>query len=131
MSNSIVVYSYSRCSTCRKALAWLQEHHIAYELLDIIETPPSREMLSGASERLGNRKLLFNTSGQSYRALGSAVVQAMSDTEAFDALADDGKLIKRPLLITEKGNVLVGFKPEVWSEVLLDKDWAGSRSPLC
>jgi len=37
--------------------------------------------------------------------LGSAVVQAMSDTEAFDALADDGKLIKRPLLITEKGNV--------------------------
>ncbi|HGY5533880.1 MAG: arsenate reductase family protein [Prochlorococcus sp.] len=122
MSNSIVVYSYSRCSTCRKALAWLQEHHIAYELLDIIETPPSREMLSGASERLGNRKLLFNTSGQSYRALGSAVVQAMSDTEAFDALADDGKLIKRPLLITEKGNVLVGFKPEVWAEVLLDKD---------
>jgi len=122
MSNSIVVYSYSRCSTCRKALAWLQEHHIAYELLDIIETPPSREMLSGASERLGNRKLLFNTSGQSYRALGSAVVQAMSDNEAFDALADDGKLIKRPLLITEKGNVLVGFKPEVWSEVLLDKD---------
>ena len=119
MSNSIVVYSYSRCSTCRKALAWLQEHHIAYELLDIIETPPSREMLSGASERLGNRKLLFNTSGQSYRALGSAVVQAMSDTEAFDALADDGKLIKRPLLITEKGNVLVGFKPEVWAEVLL------------
>lgn len=122
MSNSIVVYSYSSCSTCRKALAWLQEHHIAYELLDIIETPPSREMLSGASERLGNRKLLFNTSGQSYRALGSAVVQAMSDTEAFDALADDGKLIKRPLLITEKGNVLVGFKPEVWAEVLLDKD---------
>lgn len=122
MSNSIVVYSYSRCSTCRKALAWLQEHHIAYELLDIIETPPSREMLTGASERLGNRKLLFNTSGQSYRALGSAVVQAMSDTEAFDALADDGKLIKRPLLITEKGNVLVGFKPEVWAEVLLDKD---------
>ena len=46
----------------------------------------------------------------------------MSDNEAFDALADDGKLIKRPLLITEKGNVLVGFKPEVWSEVLLDKD---------
>ncbi|MFL0756336.1 MAG: arsenate reductase family protein [Prochlorococcus sp.] len=122
MSNSIVVYSYSRCSTCRKALAWLQEHHIAYELLDIIETPPNREMLVGASERLGNRKLLFNTSGQSYRALGSAVVQAMSDTEAFDALADDGKLIKRPLLITEKGNVLVGFKPEVWAEVLLDKD---------
>ena len=122
MSNSIVVYSYSRCSTCRKALAWLQEHHIAYELLDIIETPPSREMLVGASERLGNRKLLFNTSGQSYRALGSAVVQAMSDNEAFDVLADDGKLIKRPLLITEKGNVLVGFKPEVWAEVLLDKD---------
>jgi arsenate reductase len=122
MSNSIVVYSYSRCSTCRKALAWLQEHHIAYELLDIIETPPSREMLVGASERLGNRQLLFNTSGQSYRALGSAVVQAMSDTEAFDALADDGKLIKRPLLITEKGNVLVGFKPEAWAEVLLDKD---------
>jgi len=119
MFTTVKVYSYSRCSTCRKALTWLQEHQIAYELFDIVETPPSREMLSGASEKLGNRKLLFNTSGQSYRALGAAVIQAMSDAEAFDALAGDGKLIKRPFLVTKEGNVLVGFKPEVWAEVLL------------
>ncbi|RPF98388.1 MAG: arsenate reductase family protein, partial [Prochlorococcus sp. TMED223] len=42
-----------------------------------------------------------------------------SDDEALDALASDGKLIKRPFLITENGSVLVGFKPEVWAEALL------------
>ena len=119
MLNSIRIYSYSRCATCRKALAWLQEHQIAHDLFDIVETPPSREMLSGASKQLESRKLLFNTSGVSYRALGAAAVKAMSDDEALDALASDGKLIKRPFLITENGSVLVGFKPDVWAEALL------------
>ena len=119
MLNSIRIYSYSRCATCRKALAWLQQHQIAHDVLDIVETHPCREMLRGASKQLASRKLLFNTSGVSYRALGADAVKAMSDDEALDALASDGKLIKRPFLITENGSVLVGFKPDVWAEVLL------------
>ena len=120
MSASFQVYSYSRCSTCRKALAWLSEHNIAHSVVDITIDPPSRDLLASAAEHFGTRQPLFNTSGQSYRALGSATVKAMSDQEALDALAADGKLIKRPFVALPDGRFLVGFKPEVWSEHLID-----------
>ena len=87
---------------------------------DIVDHPPSRDELVAAHACLGDRKLLFNTSGQSYRALGSSVVKAMSDAEALDALSKDGKLIKRPFLKRPDGSFLVGFKPEVWASGLQD-----------
>ena len=61
----------------------------------------------------------FNTSGQSYRALGAAVVKAMTDDEALDALVAYGRLIKRPFVVAPDGQVLVGFKPEVWQDQLM------------
>ena len=114
MAVTLQVYSYNRCSTCRKALAWLSDRGIAHEVHDITLTPPTREMLAAAHQSLGDRKLLFNTSGQSYRAMGAAAVRAMSDDEAFDALAADGKLIKRPFVAVDGSTFLTGFKPDLW-----------------
>ena len=119
MTSNVRIYSYSSCTTCKKALKWLNENKIEYELIDIALCPPSKEILIDAISQLGERKKIFNTSGVSYRNLGSVVVKAMSDPEALDALAIDGKLMKRPFLITETGKILVGFKPELWSDILL------------
>jgi arsenate reductase len=117
------VYAYSRCSTCRKALTWLAQQGLSagaeLELIEITTSPPSRQSLAQALEALGALKRLFNTSGQSYRALGAAAVAAMEEAEAIQALAADGRLIKRPLVFTARGAVLVGFKPDEWSAVLL------------
>ncbi|MEB3173094.1 MAG: Spx/MgsR family RNA polymerase-binding regulatory protein [Cyanobacteriota bacterium] len=111
------LYSYAACSTCRKALAWLKERGISPALIDITQQPPSLAELALGLEQLG-RKRLFNTSGQSYRALGSAAVAAMDDEQALAALAADGRLIKRPVLITDQQQVLTGFKPEEWQALL-------------
>ena len=116
------LYSYSACGTCRKALQWLAQQGFSMqsgtlELVDITLTPPSPAELRTAFDRLG-RKRLFNTSGQSYRALGAATVAAMTDDEALAALAADGKLIRRPFAISAGGAVLVGFKPEEWAAAL-------------
>ncbi|MCX5941880.1 MAG: Spx/MgsR family RNA polymerase-binding regulatory protein [Cyanobacteria bacterium] len=117
------VYAYGRCSTCRKALTWLAQQGLSagpgLELIEITTSPPSRGALAEALAALGAIKCLFNTSGQSYRALGAAAVAAMGQDEALQALAADGKLIKRPLVFTAQGKVLVGFKPEEWRAVLL------------
>jgi len=78
---------------------------------------PSLAELKLAFNSLG-RQRLFNTSGQSYRALGSAAVKAMDDAQALQALAADGKLIKRPFVITGAGAALVGFKQEEWQTAL-------------
>ena len=116
------VYGYPACGTCRKALQWLAQQGFSVEvgnleLLDITKTPPSLPELRQAFSSLG-RKRLFNTSGQSYRALGAAAVAAMDDEQALAALAADGKLIKRPFAITASGSPLVGFKPEEWQAAL-------------
>jgi arsenate reductase len=117
------LYSYSRCGTCRKALQWLAQQGLSaengrLELLDITSTPPSLHELRQAMAAVG-RKRLFNTSGQSYRALGAAAVAAMDDDQALAALAADGRLIKRPFALASDGAVLVGFKLEEWSAALL------------
>ena len=122
MRSALRLYSYPQCGTCRKALQWLAQQGFSVqagtlELMDISQQPPSLAELTQAFEALG-RKRLFNTSGQSYRALGSATVAAMSDQDALAALAADGKLIKRPFAITPTGTALVGFKPEEWQAAL-------------
>lgn len=122
MSSALRIYSYPQCGTCRKALQWLAQQGFSVqagtvELVDITQDPPSLAELTQAFEALG-RKRLFNTSGQSYRALGSATVAAMNDRDALAALAADGKLIKRPFAITPAGAALVGFKLEEWQAAL-------------
>ena len=107
------VYSYSRCSTCRKSIAWLESNGLEPEVIDITLQPPSIRDLELALSQLG-RKRLLNISGQSYRALGAAAVQAMDDATLVRALSADGRLVKRPFLITDDGQVITGFRPEEW-----------------
>ena len=76
-------------------------------------------MLLTASEFLGDRKYLLNTSGASYRSIGSEVVKKMSDKEFFDNLSKDPRLIKRPFLFKTDNCFLVGFKEEKWVKNLL------------
>ena len=104
------VYHYPQCSTCKKALKWLAAHDASVDLIHIVEHPPSkaelREALKGAGVPL---KKLFNTSGASYREGGFGErLATMTEAEAIDALAKDGKLIKRPVVLG-KGVALVGF----------------------
>src|SRR3954469_4383836 len=108
--SKIRVYHYPQCSTCRKALQWLARHDVSVELIDIVKQPPSKRELREAlaSPRVPLKKL-FNTTGASYREgkFGERLA-SMSEAEALDALAADGKLIKRPLVLG-KGLSLVGF----------------------
>jgi arsenate reductase len=111
------LYSYPNCSTCRKAVQWLAQRGIAVDPIDITRQPPTLAELQLVIDQLGRSKL-FNTSGQSYRALGAATVKAMDDTQALEALTADGRLIKRPLLITDEQRVLIGFQPLEWQALL-------------
>ncbi len=117
-SEVLRVWSYARCSTCSKALAWLKQEGFAVDVIDITNTPPSRDLLNRAFEFFGSRKPLLNTSGKSYRELGASTVKSMSDTEVLDSLAVDGKLIKRPFVALKDGTFLVGFKKDQWAEAL-------------
>jgi arsenate reductase len=116
---ALVVYHYPNCSTCKKALAWLRAHDVAFEPVDIVKQPPSRAALERAAKLAGvpTRKL-FNVSGESYRAGNyKERLPGMTDAQAFVALAADGKLIKRPLALGD-GVALVGFDEAAWRAAL-------------
>lgn len=116
---SLKVYQYKSCGTCRKALAFLDQEGIAYEPIDIVTRPPSVNELREALKLSGvPLKKLFNTSGQSYRdgKFGERLA-GMTETDALTALAKDGKLIKRPLVLS-KDVALVGFDEAVYRQRL-------------
>jgi arsenate reductase len=116
----LTVYQYPNCSTCKRALAWLKAKQVAFTAIDIVATPPSRAQLEAAQKLAGVPvKKLFNVAGQSYRDGDfKAKLPAMTDAQAFAALARDGKLIKRPLAIGDR-TALVGFDEAAWAETLL------------
>ena len=76
-------------------------------------------MLISACELYGDRKYLLNTSGAMYRSIGSDVVKKMTDSELFEQLFMEPRLIKRPFLHKSSKCFLVGFKEEKWAEILL------------
>ena len=114
--SSVVVYHYPACGTCRSALAFLRARGVARDLVDIVKDPPSAELLEEALARSGlPLRRLFNTSGVSYREGGFKDRVDTDPREALlAALAADGKLIRRPLVLAGDA-VLVGFDAELWS----------------
>lgn len=111
---------YSRCTTCKKALKWLQEHQINVEIRDIkSDNPNSKEIEAFHKKSSLPLKKFFNTSGTIYRREKiKDKIPTLSEKEQYELLATDGMLVKRPLLIN-KDFVLVGFHEDEWSEKLL------------
>lgn len=118
---AITVLCYEKCSTCKKALAWLDERGISYTLRPIREERPSAEELEEWHRRSGlPLKRFFNTSGNLYKEqrLKERLPQ-MTEAEQFALLASDGMLVKRPLLVSDTF-VLAGFKEAEWKERLAE-----------
>jgi arsenate reductase len=113
------LFHYRGCSTCRNAAKLLRDLGADHETVDIVASPPSVETLRSLHERSGlPLRRFFNVAGRSYRGGNfKERLPGMSEAEAFDALAADGKLIKRPILDLG-GTVLVGFKEEAWRAAL-------------
>ena len=111
------VYCYSRCTTCQKALKWLDEKQIPYELIDIKTDHPDEEALRRYYGISGlPLKRFWNTSGIPYREMGlSKKLPDMSEDEQLALLATNGMLVKRPLVVGDDF-VLTGFKEQEWVE---------------
>ena len=110
---------YPKCTTCRRAKKWLDEHQIAYEARDIKEQNPSLEELTQWYQKSGlPLKKFFNTSGMLYKEMKlKEKLPEMSEDEQLTLLASDGMLVKRPIVVAED-QVLVGFKEAQWEEIL-------------
>lgn len=108
---------YPKCSTCKKAREWLQNHEIEYKERHIVEdTPTKEELRKWMEESQYPLKKFFNTSGLQYKELQlKEKLPNLSEEEQLELLASNGMLIKRPILVGNN-TVLIGFKEKEWEE---------------
>lgn len=111
---------YPKCSTCRKAQKWLDEHDVDYDIRDIKTDNPDLAELELWHQASGlPLKKFFNTSGQLYQKMGlKDKLGEMDEKAQYDLLAQDGMLVKRPILLLDDGRVLLGFKEGEWAAAL-------------
>ena len=111
---------YPKCTTCKKAKKWLDDHGIEYTDRHIKEENPTADELKTWYAKSGlPLKRFFNTSGVLYKEMHlKDRLPEMSEEEQFQLLATDGMLVKRPIIVTED-KVLTGFKEKEWEESLL------------
>ena len=118
---SVLFIEYPKCSTCKKAKNWLDEHGVDYIDRDIVADNPSAAELADFHARSGLPvRRFFNSSGRKYRELGlkARLDAGMTDDECFELLATDGMLVKRPLLVGDDF-AIPGFSEAAWSKDLL------------
>jgi arsenate reductase (glutaredoxin) len=113
-------YHYAKCSTCRNAQKWLENHKNQLDAVDITTDPPSKEQLKKVLKTSGKTITdLLNKSGEQYRALNmKEKVKTLNEDQILDLLAKNGRLIKRPLVF-DATKATIGFKEEEFK-----KNWA-------
>lgn len=116
----MLVLVYRKCSTCQKALKWLEEHQVDFIERAIVEDNPTYEELKTWYEKSGlPLKKFFNTSGLLYKDMNlKDKLPNMTEEEQLSLLSTNGMLVKRPLVIGEDF-VLTGFREIEWEEKLV------------
>jgi arsenate reductase (glutaredoxin) len=119
----VKVYEYANCSTCKKALKFLDTKKVTYSKIAIVDKPPSetelKKMLQFLKADGKSIKNLFNTSGQLYREMNMSekLKTDISEAELIKLLSKNGKLIKRPFILTDEVGT-VGFNEDEWKKLV-------------
>ncbi|WP_214846989.1 arsenate reductase family protein [Exiguobacterium sp. s193] len=111
----VTMYGYPKCSTCVKAKKALESNGVEVDYKHIVDETPSAATIRELHQKSGEPlKKFFNTSGQSYRAGGiKDRLPDLSEEEQYALLANDGMLLKRPI-VTDGTDVTLGFKEEMY-----------------
>lgn len=116
----MIFIEYPKCSTCKKAKKWLDDHNIKYEDRHIIDNNPTFDELKEWYHKNNlDIKRFFNTSGMLYKEMNlKDKLPNMNEDEMLEILSTNGMLVKRPLIISDDV-ILTGFKEKEWEDNLL------------
>jgi len=111
------IYGIKNCDTMKKARAWLDKKGVAYDFHDYKTSGIERAKLEGWAKKAGWETLL-NRAGTTFRKLPDKDKDALTEKKAVALMLDQPSMIKRPVLELPGGKLLVGFKPEIYSETV-------------
>jgi arsenate reductase (glutaredoxin) len=106
---SLNIYGLKKCSTCQKALAWLDDAGIAYDFSDVKEAPLDATRVAKWSKALGGWEKMINRAGYTWRGLPASETADLAEAKAIALAVKNPSLIRRPLIEYPDGSVTVGF----------------------
>ena len=106
---SLHVYGLTKCSTCQKALAWLDDAGVAYDFTDVKEAPLDAKQVAKWSKALGGWEKMVNRAGYTWRGLAALETAGLTEAKAVALAVKNPSLIRRPLVEYKDGSVSVGF----------------------
>ena len=115
MTKSVTIYGIKNCDTMKKARTWLDKHGVAYAFHDYKKDGIDKKSLEAWSKQAGWETLL-NRAGTTFRKLPDADKNGLDAAKAIKLMLDQPSMIKRPVLDLGGGDVLVGFKPEIYAK---------------
>jgi Spx/MgsR family transcriptional regulator len=107
------IYGLNKCSTCQKAVAWLDENDLKYSFSDVKESPLDSALVSKWSSVLGGWEKIINRAGYTWRGLSPADTENLTEKKAVALVLRNPSLIRRPLIEHADGSVTVGFSEKV------------------
>lgn len=113
---AIKLYGLSKCSTCLKAQAWLDEKKISYTFQDYRDVPIVAKELKTWAESLGGWEKLVNRASMTWRGLDERLKSPTTDKEWLSLIAQYPALIRRPVAVLSDHSVMVGFNEKRYAE---------------
>lgn len=111
----VQIYHNPQCGTSRNTLAMIVASGETPEIIEYLQTPPTRERLGELISLLGiPPRALLREKGTPYEALNLGDA-SLTDEQLIDAMMAYPILINRPIVVTDKGARLC--RP---SELVLD-----------
>jgi Spx/MgsR family transcriptional regulator len=111
------IHGLTKCSTCHKALAWLEDEGVKYDFTDVKDEPPTAKQIGEWSKAVGGWEKLINRAGYTWRGLPAAETKNLNEARAAKLAVANPSLIRRPLIIHDNGDVTVGFSDKVRAKI--------------
>lgn len=111
----ITLYGLKNCSTCKKAMKWLDEHSLSYTFVDYRDHPIEGTQLKSWAQQLGGWPKLVNRASPTWRQLPEDKKTPASDEDWLQLIAEFPTLVRRPVTVDSQ-MVTVGFKPDLYAQ---------------
>ena len=112
------LYHNPRCSKSRQTLALLEDNNAEFEIVEYLNTPPSKEELKEVLKKLGYNSPhdLIRTKEDLYKELDVASNKDNAE-KLIEIMIANPKLIERPVFVTDD-SAAVGRPPESVLDIL-------------
>jgi arsenate reductase (glutaredoxin) len=107
------LFGLRKCTTCQKAVSWLDDKNVPYSFTDVKEEGPTKAQVSRWSKAVGGWEKLINRAGYTWRGLKPSETKDLTEAAAVELAVKYPSLIRRPLIEHRDGTVTTGFSDKV------------------